>query len=391
MRQFLTTFTTAILLLAGFSDKQEAVQTVLTKVKNNYDKHSSIIYKINYKQKFFDGGDTLQWNGTCKLVRDTTDTIFGGHICFRTYDSIERYYDLTNIYLIDHSKKQITEFKAHENQTGVITGNTAGSIIKTNFIYTDKLLSDFKDTTAKTSLLSDNNHFIVTIKYANEEPFSEKERNVWIRKNDFVIEKITYKVKFQGNYQYNEWNLSDIEFDNVKIDELDKSIKNLSQSYKVEQYLTLNENDFAPLKNGIAAPVFSGTDFKEGKEISSTDYKGKFIILDFSYMSCMPCIKAIPHLIQIQEEYGNKNVVVLAINSKDGNEKSKKRLPAFIDKNLINYPVILTSYKTDSAYNVKVYPTLYTIDKRGKVIFSQLGYSDRLADTLKNLINRELK
>lgn len=240
MRQFLTTFTTAILLLAGCSDKQETAQTVLTKVKDNYYKHSSIVYNINYKQKFFDGDDTLQQNGTCKLVRETTDTLFGEYICFLTSDSIERYYDLTNIYFIDHSKKQITEYKAHENQTDVITRNTAGSIIKTNFIYTDKLLSDFKDTTAKTTLLSDNNHFIVTIKYANEKPFSEMERNVWIRKNDFVIEKITYKVKFQGNYQVNEWNLSDIEFDNIKIDELDKSIKNLSQSYKVEQYLPPN-------------------------------------------------------------------------------------------------------------------------------------------------------
>lgn len=104
----------------------------------------------------------------------------------------------------------------------------------------------------------------------------------------------------------------------------------------------------------------------------------------------MPCVKAITHLIQIQKEYGNKNVVVLAINSKDCNEKSKKRLPAFIDKNLINYPEILTSYKTDSTYIVKVYPTLCAIDKRGKVIFSQLGYSARLADTLKILINRQL-
>lgn len=60
MRQFLTTFTTAILLLAGCSDKQETAQTVLTKVKDNYYKHSSIVYNINYKQKFFDGDDTLQ-------------------------------------------------------------------------------------------------------------------------------------------------------------------------------------------------------------------------------------------------------------------------------------------------------------------------------------------
>ena len=374
-------------------DKKETAQTVLIKVKQNYDKHSSITYKINYRQKFFDGDDTLKWNATCKLIRDTTDTLFRGRIWFLTTDSFERYYDLNNIYLIDHTKKKITEYKAHQNQTSVITGNTAGMVIKINFLNTGKLLSDLKDTSNKVILLSeemgDKDHFVISIKYADDESFTQQQRTVWIRKNDFVINKITYKVKYQGDYQYNEWILSDIVFDNVTGSELNNSLNSYSKSYLSVQYIPQSEKDFKLIQAGTIAPSFSGINFQSGKEISLKDYERKFIILDFSYMSCMPCIQSIPHLIQIQNEYGNKNLAVLAINSKDIDQKSKKRLPGFISKHSINYPVILTTHKTDSTYNVKAYPTLYMIDKKGKIIFSQIGFSEKLIDTLKSIINKQ--
>lgn len=101
-------------------------------------------------------------------------------------------------------------------------------------------------------------------------------------------------------------------------------------------------------------------------------------------------LKAIPYLVQIQNEYKNKNVVVLAINSKDTDVNGKKRLPDFISKNSINYPVILTTYKTDSLYNVKAYPTLYAIDRKGEIIYSHLGFIDGLDDSLKTIINKHL-
>jgi len=361
------------------------------KVKDNYDKRSSVTYKINYRHKFFDEDDTLQWDATCKLIRETTDTLFGGQIWFLTTDGFERYYDLSNIYLIDHSKKKITEYRAHEHQTFIITGNTAGSVIKINFLRTDKLLSDLKDTANKATLSADSEHFIVTIKYADKDDISEMERNLWIRKDYFVIDKLTFKVKFQGDYQYSEWNLSEIEFDKISTTDLEKSVNSYNKSYTVEQYVPLSEKDYATLPAGISAPYFRGTNFQNGNEISLNDYKGKFVILDFFYMSCMPCIKAIPHLVKLQNEYGNKNVVVLAVDSKDREEKSKKRLYEFITKNSVNYPIILTTYKTDSLYNVKAYPTLYAIDKKGKIVYSQIGFSEELGDTLKKIIDRQMK
>jgi len=390
MKNHLVALTISTLLISGWTDKQETPQTVFAKVKNNYDKHSSIVYKINYKVKNLDSDDTLQLNANCKLIRNTADPLFNGYIWFLTADSAERYYDLAHIYLLDHKKKKITNYDVDENQGNIITGNIAGNVIKINFLNTSKLLSDVEDTANEVTLLSDNNHFIVTVKYADGD-FSERVRKTWIKKDDFVVDKITYQLKFQGQYQYNEWNLSDIEFDRVSNADIDKSIKSYRKSYISQQFKALTEKDYAPLQVGTVAPNFTGANFQNGKEMSLSDYLGQYVVLEFSYMSCAPCVQAIPHLVQIQNEYGTKNVAVLTINSIDNNEKGKKRLPGFITKNSVNYPVILTTRRTDSLYNAKIYPTLYVIDKKGKIIYSHLGFSEALGSALKTILDGQQK
>jgi thiol-disulfide isomerase/thioredoxin len=390
MKELFFSIIAAALFLASCTEKPGTPLAVLTKLKENYDKHSSIVYKINFKHKFFSSDDTVVRNATCNLVRDASDTLYGGLFWNTVSDSLDRYYDLNNIYVIDHPQKKITEYKAHEHQTGPIDGNVTGNVIKVSFLNTDLLLSDLKDTSNKATLFTDKDHFLITINYADKEPFSDAERKIWIRTSDFVIDKIIRKIKFQGNYQYTEWNLSDIEFDKVSAGDLSKTLQSYSQSYTTAQYIPINHEDYDLLQAGTPAPPFSGTAFQNGKDINSNDLKGKFVVLDFSYMSCMPCIKSIPHLRQIQNEYGNKNVVVLAINSKDTEEKSKKRLPNFISANSVNYPIVLTTGRTDSIYKVTVYPTLYAIDKTGKIVYSQMGLSDNLLDTLRAIINKQL-
>lgn len=383
----------AILIISSCNREKETAQTVIQKVKEAYDKHASISYKIHYRQKYFSDNDTIVVDASCKLIRELSDTLFSARVWFCTKDSVEKYYDLNNIYIVEHAAKKITKYKAHENQEFAIKGNTTGEVINVGFTNTQALPDAVNDSANKIQMLPDSvpGHFIVSISYPDDESFSKMKKMVWVKKDDFVIDKITYNVRFQGQWQYNEWNLSDIGFDNVKKEELDNSIKKISGIYKTEEYTPPTEADYALLKNGLPAPEFSGVNFQTGASVTLKDFKNKLLILDFSYMSCMPCIKAIPHLVGIVEQFGKKNVAVLAMNSKDGDEKGKQKLPEFISKNKMNYPLVLTGSRTDSAYNVKAYPSLYLIDKKGKILFSQLGFAENLGDTLKTIIEKELK
>lgn len=363
--------------------------TVLKLVKENYLKHKSISYQIYYRQKFFSRSDTNNINAACQLFRVPLDTLFNGQVWFKTSDEIEKYYDLRNIYIIDHTKSTIEEYKAHENQTFAITGNISGSVINVGFLRPEKFLNDLDVKGVRSNLDSNANFYLVTISYPDEDEFSDVVRKIWIDKKTMTIYKMSFRVKDQGNYQYNEWNISNVKFDQFSSTDLSITLKNYGSTYKSSQYISPSADYYKTLSNETSAPEFEGLHFQNLQNISLAKYKGKFIILDFSYIACKPCIKAIPHLKKLQEEFSEQGIVVLAINSKDTQFDDRNRLDDFISQHKITYPIILTTSQTDSLYNVKAYPTIYAINPQGRIIFSQVGYSEKLSDTLRTLIHRK--
>lgn len=100
----------------------------------------------------------------------------------------------------------------------------------------------------------------------------------------------------------------------------------------------------------------------------------------------MPCVKAIPHLTKLQNNY--QNVKILAINSNDNHAQGLSRLPDFIRQHNINFDIILSTSAYDKIYNVKVYPTIYVIDKNGIIAYSQVGFSEDKTDALDAVIKR---
>jgi thiol-disulfide isomerase/thioredoxin len=64
---------------------------------------------------------------------------------------------------------------------------------------------------------------------------------------------------------------------------------------------------------GQLAPDFSGKNF-EDSSLSLTDFKGKVIVLDFFASWCSPCRKSMPYFIDIDNNYKDSGLVVLAVN-----------------------------------------------------------------------------
>jgi len=376
--------------LTGFIQPKKTPLDVLLWVKNKYVKHKSISYSILYRQKFFLGDDTMQWKAKCQLIRDTTDSVFGGRIWYKTSDGSEIYYNLKQVFAIDHPKKHIDVYNAHQNQTGPITGNISGNIIRINFLKPDKLLNQALDKNNLLTMDSDKTHYLIAIQYPPNEIFSNKKLMIWVDKKTGIIEKQKYYIKKESKEQYSEWILNNIRFDKSSYKGLDKSLNKYILTYSYKLYMPPSEKDFELLPNGAQAPAFTGIHFQNSQLVSLDQYKGKLLLLDFSYMSCAPCVEAIPHLLNLRKDFENKNFVVIALNSNDNRESHLKRLPGFINKHSISYPMIMTNRTVDSIYKVKVYPSFYLIDKNGKIVYSNLGFSTVVADTLRAAIKRQL-
>jgi thiol-disulfide isomerase/thioredoxin len=124
------------------------------------------------------------------------------------------------------------------------------------------------------------------------------------------------------------------------------------------------------------APNFTLEDIS-GKPLSLNDVKGKVVIVDFWATWCGPCLMSIPELVDLQEKYKGKGLVIVGI-SVDDDKVSKGELVAFKEKMRINYPILRANNKVYEDYFGRTsgfpIPTLFVIDREGKVRDRLVGF-----------------
>ena len=75
---------------------------------------------------------------------------------------------------------------------------------------------------------------------------------------------------------------------------------------------SVKEEKLAPHKNGDKAPNFTFYDIEKEK-VELSDFKGKFIFMDVWGLYCGPCIKAIPKLNEVREEFKDENIEFICV------------------------------------------------------------------------------
>ncbi|WP_298710565.1 TlpA disulfide reductase family protein [Chitinophaga sp.] len=142
--------------------------------------------------------------------------------------------------------------------------------------------------------------------------------------------------------------------------------------------------DMGRVKIGTAAPDFTIPDLA-GKKISLSAFKGKYVFLDFWASWCSPCIAQIPHLQEINNEFKDKNFLLMAISldsKQEGWEKAvqKHGLTWLNVSNLKGWgePVA-------GLYGVRYLPSNVLIDPAGNVVAYDL-YGEALKAKLNELI-----
>lgn len=129
---------------------------------------------------------------------------------------------------------------------------------------------------------------------------------------------------------------------------------------------------------GSVAAGFTKTDI-DGKTLSLSDFKGKYVLLDFWASWCVPCRKSNPHMIDVYHKYKGQGLEIIGIADDDGKldiwkaavekdgvgiwhnvlrgldwDKIRKRLPNPND--------------LDEQYGIASIPTKILIDPNGKII-----------------------
>jgi len=124
------------------------------------------------------------------------------------------------------------------------------------------------------------------------------------------------------------------------------------------------------VKAGDAALEFKLMDLA-GKEVTLASLKGKVVLLDFWATWCGPCVKAMPSIQKISEDYKGKDVVILGVNTWERKEGAGKKY--MTDKGF-TYGCLLAGDDLAVAYGISGIPTLIVIGKDGKIEKIEVGF-----------------
>ena len=135
---------------------------------------------------------------------------------------------------------------------------------------------------------------------------------------------------------------------------------------------------------GDQAPVLTGLNL-DGEAVSLEALNGQLVYLDFWYIGCGPCMRALPHLAGMQEEFGPEGFTVLGVNP----YQDAKTVKRYLDRRELDVPqMILDSLPTE--YPIVAYPTWFLIGRDGQIIDRNMGYDEDTGAFLDSLVQVNL-
>ena len=124
-----------------------------------------------------------------------------------------------------------------------------------------------------------------------------------------------------------------------------------------------------------AQPGWGAVDFVlpdvNGVKHKLSDYRGKWVVLNYWATWCPPCLEEIPELEKFHIRHKDKDALVVGVNLEEIDAASLRK---FMGEYLINYPVLLGGLTETTPFGpVQGLPTTYLISPKGEVAINQLG------------------
>jgi thiol-disulfide isomerase/thioredoxin len=130
----------------------------------------------------------------------------------------------------------------------------------------------------------------------------------------------------------------------------------------------------------------------DGKTAKLADFKGKVLVIDFWGTWCGPCRQELPLVQKIYERY-RERVAFVGINwERDTGPDMNNRVRSYMTSTGLTFPCVLDADRAAQiAYEVEGFPSLFVIDRSGKIRYKNVGVSDGVEQILSAQIDSLLE
>jgi peroxiredoxin len=163
---------------------------------------------------------------------------------------------------------------------------------------------------------------------------------------------------------------------------LDKKIQQMPTGVKTKTTL----DKFEKVSIGKIAPAFSAPD-TAGKIVNLSDYRGKYVLIDFWASWCGPCREENPIVVKAWYKYKDKNFDILSVSLDEASMRNAWLKAIHVDKLSWQQISNLKGWEEPIAklYMVGSIPQNFLLDPKGKIIAANLRGEDlnkKLAELL---------
>ena len=142
-----------------------------------------------------------------------------------------------------------------------------------------------------------------------------------------------------------------------------------------------------------AAPEISSGIWINSEPLTLKSLHGRVVLIEFWTFACYNCRNTLPALEKWDAQYRDKGLTIIGVHTPELDfERDIDQLRREIAELGIKYPVVTDQdYSTWKAYRVEAWPTLFVLDKQGRVRWTHVGegYYDETEQVIKKLLAEE--
>lgn len=341
----------------------------------------SIRCHIDYFRRSYKG-DTVTAGFDVAATTVSGDVGFGRHFSIQQGSSVVFSYDGTSIRTIDRAKRRV-----------IIDTSQRFDFFKGRFVSAavdavplssrslERALSQSIALEYRGDTISDGTRCaIIHVSYPDAEFATERSETLLVGRNDHLLRQETIYMRVNGAADTTQMRWSRIAVD-VPIDEA--AINPKTPGGFVEEIYASPKMP-QPLSVGTVAPAWKLAS-TNGDSLSSADLRGKVVLLDFWGTWCAPCLMEIPKLQGLHIKYASRGVIVVGVSCREPSGADPAKV---LRDHGGTYATMVHGDSVAQRYTTFGFPTLYIIDRSGRIADVIAGYDDAMEKDIAKTVER---